>query len=408
MGGVTGGGGGGFFGSIGDFISAPFKQAEIIVNQIIKNPLPLIETAGLISVGVPPSVASASVTAMNGGSVKDIVNAGIVAYGADYVAGKVSSQLPTDTSATTVKIVSSAAGADAATTIKSLANGKNIGDALNDGLNAGVAAGAGTAAGGLVDNKIGAGAAAGAASGATTAALTGKDIGSAALTGAEQGAIKPATDVALGVAKDALGNIPKPDLTGASDILNTIRKNVSPYVDPVLNAAKDILHPVNEAISAAAKPVGEAISSVAKPVGEAITSAGQSIKDATKPATDILAKAEIPLTQAINEAPNLYHDNQVIAQMGKTPDVPGASGASGTSASTTVAGSDVSKTPIKGVSDTLKATTSSPTAYGAGDVAMLDATTPEGMNSKMGKKGGKYPWGDPEGTTALKQEGQVV
>ena len=407
----TGGGGGkggplafvdNAFKAVGDTVSNAVNNVNKTVDAIIKNPLPLIETAGLISVGVPPSVASASVTAMNGGSVKDIVNAGIVAYGAEYVAGKVSANLPTDISATTVKIVSSAAGADAATTIKSLANGKNIGDALNDGLNAGAGAGAGTAAGLSVDNKILSGAASGAASGATTAALTGKDIGSAALTGAEQGAIKPATDVALGVAKDALGNIPKPDLTGASDILNTIRKNVSPYVDPVLNAAKDILHPVNEAISAAAKPVGEAISSVTKPVGEAITSAGQSIKDATKPATDILAKAEIPLTQAINEAPNLYHDNQVIAQMGKTPDVPG------TSASTTVAGSDVSKTPIKGVSDTLKATTSSPTAYGAGDVAMLDATTPEGMNSKMGKKGGKYPWGDPEGTTALKQEGQVV
>ena len=124
------------------FIEAPFKAAEKIVTQIIKNPLPVIETAALISVGVPPSVASASVTAMNGGSVKDIVNAGVVAYGAQYVAGQVSSQLPTDTSATTVKIVSSAAGADAATTIKSLANGKNIGDALNDGLNAGISAGA--------------------------------------------------------------------------------------------------------------------------------------------------------------------------------------------------------------------------------------------------------------------------
>ena len=163
--GGRGGGGGGILGKIGNFISAPFKQVEKIVNQIIKKPLPVIETAALIFVGVPPSVASASVTAMNGGSVKDIVNAGIVAYGAEYVASKVSSQLPTNTSATTVKIVSSAAGADAATTIKSLANGKNIGDALNDGLNAGLSAGAGTAAGGLVDNKKLSGAALGAASG---------------------------------------------------------------------------------------------------------------------------------------------------------------------------------------------------------------------------------------------------
>ena len=364
-----GGGGGGFFGSIGDFISAPFKQAEIIVNQIIKNPLPLIETAGLISVGVPPSVASASVTAMNGGSVKDIVNAGIVAYGADYVAGKVSSQLPTDTSATTVKIVSSAAGADAATTIKSLANGKNIGDALNDGLNAGVAAGAGTAAGGLVDNKIGAGAAAGAASGATTAALTGKDIGSAALTGAEQGAIKPATDVALGAAKDALGNIPTPDLTGGfGDTFSKIKETVDPY----LTAAKDVIKPYYD------------------PISGAVSNISQSAKKTAAPYYDAISGVEIPnnaLTQAVGQAPNLYHDNQVMAQMAKTPNVPAPASAGATGS---------------------ESTTGSPAAYGAGDVAMLDATTPEGMGSKMGKKGGKYPWGDPEGTTALKQEGQVV
>ena len=370
MGGVNhggGGGGGGFFGSVGDFISAPFKQAEKIVNQIIKNPLPVIETAALISVGVPPSVASASVTAMNGGSVKDIVNAGVVAYGADYVAGQVSSQLPTDTSATTVKIVSSAAGADAATTIKSLANGKNIGDALNDGLNAGISAGAGTAAGGLVDNKIGAGAAAGAASGATTAALTGKDIGSAALTGAEQGAIKPATDVALGAAKDALGNIPTPDLTGGfGDSFSKIKGTVDPY----LTAAKDVIKPYYD------------------PISGAVSNISQSAKETAAPYYDAISGVEIPnnaLTQAVGQAPNLYHDNQVMAQMAKTPNVPAPAGATGS-----------------------ESTTGSPAAYGAGDVAMLDATTPEGMGSKMGKKGGKYPWGDPEGTTALKQEGQVV
>jgi hypothetical protein len=387
------------------------------VEQIIKNPLPVIETAALITVGVPPPVASAAVTAMNGGSVKDIVNAGIVSYGAAYVAGSVAGKLPEGTSATTVKIVSSAAGADAATTIKSLASGKSLDAALKDGLVAGASAGAGTAAGGLVENKIGAGAASGAASGATTAALTGKDIGKAAIEGAKSGAIKPATDVALGAAKDALGNIPTPNLTGASDILKTIKEQVAPYVDPVLAAAKQVgetvkpyvdpvlaaakeklqpvgeaisaaAKPVGEAISAAAKPVGEAISSVTKPVGEAITSAGKSIKEAAAPIIEKLASVDVPnnsLTQALNEAPNLYHDQQVMAQMSKTPNVPAPAGA-------TVS----------------QSTTGSPAAYGATDVAMLDSTSPEGMGSKVSKKGGKYPWGDPEGTTALKQEGQVV
>jgi len=382
----------GFWSKEAKTITAPIEKTVSnigkTVENIIKNPLPVIETAALITVGVPPSVASAAVTAMNGGSVKDIVNAGITAYAATSIAGSVASQLPEGTSATTVKIVSSAAGADAATTIKSLASGKSLDAALQDGLVAGASAGAGTAAGGLVENKIGAGAASGAASGATTAALTGKDIGTAALEGAKSGAIKPATDVALGAAKDALGNIPTPDLTGASDILKTIKEQTAPYVDPVLAAAKEKLQPVGEAISAAAKPVGEAISSVTKPVGEAITSAGESIKEAAAPITEKLASVDVPnnsLTQALNEAPNLYHDQQVMAQMSKTPNVPAPAGA-------TVS----------------QSTTGSPAAYGATDVAMLDSTSPEGIGSKVSKKGGKYPWGDPEGTTALKQEGQVV
>ena len=79
-----------------------------------------------------------------------------------------------------------------------------------------------------------------------------------------------------------------------------------------------------------------------------------------------------------------------MAQMSKTPNVPppGVSAPGGATVS--------------------QSTTGSPAAYGATDVAMLDSTSPEGMGSKVSKKGGKYPWGDPEGTTALKQEGQVI
>jgi hypothetical protein len=37
-----------------------------------------------------------------------------------------------------------------------------------------------------------------------------------------------------------------------------------------------------------------------------------------------------------------------------------------------------------------------------------DAADPGGLGAKEGKIGGKYPWGNPEGTTALKEEGQVI
>lgn len=43
------------------------------------------------------------------------------------------------------------------------------------------------------------------------------------------------------------------------------------------------------------------------------------------------------------------------------------------------------------------------TAPSGADVAMFDTTTSEGVGSKLGKKGGKYPWGEPTGTSALKE-----
>ena len=43
------------------------------------------------------------------------------------------------------------------------------------------------------------------------------------------------------------------------------------------------------------------------------------------------------------------------------------------------------------------------TAPSGPDVAMFDTTTSEGVGGKLGKKGGKYPWGEPTGTSALKE-----
>jgi len=358
-----------FTSKIGNVINNTIKSIGNTVQAIIENPLPVIETAALIYFNVPPSVASAAVSALNGGSPKDIVNAGITAYAANSFSNSIASQLPQGTSATTVKIVSSAAGADAATTIKSLASGKSLDVALQDGLVAGASAGAGTAVSGLVENKIGAGAAGGAAAGATSAALRGKDVVSGALKGAEQGAINPLISEGISQAKDLVSGLPKLDTGGFGDTLSGIKETVQPYV----TAAKETLKPYYD-------PISGAVSNVA-----------QSVKEATAPVYDAISGLEVPknaITQAIGQAPNLYHDQQVMQQMAKTPNVP---------STTTVAGGDISQ-----------ATTGSPAAFGSTDVAMLDTTTPEGMGSKIGKKGGKYPWGDPEGTTALKQEGQVV
>jgi hypothetical protein len=55
------------------------------------------------------------------------------------------------------------------------------------------------------------------------------------------------------------------------------------------------------------------------------------------------------------------------------------------------------------ISSATEGTAASPSAFGAADVALLESESPTGVGSKGVKKGGKYPWGDPEGTTALKE-----
>jgi hypothetical protein len=59
-----------------------------------------------------------------------------------------------------------------------------------------------------------------------------------------------------------------------------------------------------------------------------------------------------------------------------------------------------SKSPV---SSSVTTGTTQSTAPSGVDIAMLDTASPEGVGGKLGKKGGKYPWGTPEGTTALKE-----
>lgn len=123
---------------VGDFVGET-------VQAIAEDPLPFIATVALTSVGVPPYLASAAVTAARGGSMEDIV----IAAGATYVgvaAGEAAgaSAANAGASATTAKIAASAAGASSATVTASLASGKSFDESLQSGLTAGALSGATT------------------------------------------------------------------------------------------------------------------------------------------------------------------------------------------------------------------------------------------------------------------------
>jgi len=56
------------------------EQIEEVGQNIINNPLPIIETALLVSAGVDPSLASAAVNYANGGTPESAAKAGVVSF----------------------------------------------------------------------------------------------------------------------------------------------------------------------------------------------------------------------------------------------------------------------------------------------------------------------------------------
>jgi hypothetical protein len=78
---------------------------------------------------------------------------------------------------------------------------------------------------------------------------------------------------------------------------------------------------------------------------------------------------------------------------------------SGGSSTDTSATNPASSSGTSAVSNAALGSQQSPNAATGADIANID---PQGLGAKEGKIGGKYPWGEPEGTTKLKDEGQVV
>jgi hypothetical protein len=240
----SGGGGGGGKGgpiaaisdavsSVGNAVTSAVTAVGNTVDAIIQNPLPMIETVALIYVGVPPAVASAAVSAMNGGNISDVATAAVTAYAGGQIASAVGGSagstiaaateptagayLPSATTSTLVKVASSAVGADVAATTIALSQGKDLTTALDVGTKAAVssvissaASEVGSTVASKVDDATAAQILANAAAGGTTAALTGKDIATGAATAGTLSAAEQGIKSALDTGADALKSITKP------------------------------------------------------------------------------------------------------------------------------------------------------------------------------------------------------
>ena len=375
-----------WFSDAADWFSEKVDRAADVVKEVIKNPLPVIETIGLTMIGVPPPVANAVVTAMNGGNIEDIAKSAAVSYVGGKVANAASgattsalqpsqgAYLPTAAESTMIKVASSAVGADAAATVSALASGKSLEDSLKAGTAAAttsVITSAGTIAGKEVAGQIedptlskviGAATKAG-----TTAALSGKDAGSAALSAAGEEAKQPLLDAAGNAISSAAGNV---DLSGVKSAIQPISDVATKVAQAGSDVATKVLQPLEAPIKGAVQSTSDALTAATKPVGDALASAGDSVKST--------------MTDVTKNIPQDTLDKSIINLMGQAP-------GAGTSAAQPA------------VSQVATGSEGSPAAFAGSDVAMLGDTSEAGLGSKVSKKGGKYPWGEPEGTTALKE-----
>jgi hypothetical protein len=223
-----------------------------------------------------------------------------------------------------------------------------------------------------------------AAKGATSAVIKGQDVGKAVTSATQEDLLNAAGNV-IGKNLPSGSNI---DLSGVKEAIAPISKAATDVLQPVEGAIKGAAQKASDVATSIAQPISDAATKVLQPAEGAIKGAYQSASDAltsaTKPIGDALSSAGDSIKNAVSDSgikiPTDSFDKSVIDLMGKAPT------ANQPAISNVAAGGE-----------------GSASAYGGADVAMLGDTSQAGLGSKVSKKGGKYPWGEPEGTTALKE-----
>lgn len=127
---------GGAVSAVGNAIGDVAGSVGRAVENVIKNPLPVIETVALTAVGVPAPVASGIVNYANGGNIQSAIAAGAGQYLGTEVSEFAGGQ---GISAPIAKGIGSAVGG----TVSALGSGQSPGQALKSGAIRGVGTGAG-------------------------------------------------------------------------------------------------------------------------------------------------------------------------------------------------------------------------------------------------------------------------
>jgi len=418
-------GGGGFLGQVADSVSGGLQH----ISDVVSND-PIAKTVAAVGLAVVTGGASSALSAsllesgiVSSAAVADAAAAAIVNTGVqtalgvpfDKAAGNAilnfaGNQLITPAISAEVKtLISNPTVANMATSAgNSIVTGVLRGQSGDEIAKSAIGSATGVLAGSVgkdvgdkvlssIDDPTIAKIASDAASAGTTALIKGQDAGKAAL---EAGATTLSkSDLGLGDSLSGLtSGLPSVDTSGLKAALQPISDVATKFAQPISDVATKALQPVEGAIKGAAQGASDVATKVLQPAEGAIKGAAQKASDvvtsATEPlrqgfqsASDALTSATKPVSDTLSSAGDTIKsagsdsfDKSVIDMMNKAP---------------------TANQPA--VSNVATGGEGSAAAYGGADVAMLGDTSQAGLGSKVSKKGGKYPWGEPEGTSALKE-----
>jgi hypothetical protein len=212
--------------------------------------------------------------------------------------------------------------------------------------------------------------------GATTLANSNIDFGDT-LSGIKE-AIEPISAAATSVLQP-LEQPVKEAAQKASDVVTSVAQ-------PVSDVATQVLQPAEKPIKEAAQKASDVVTSATEPLRQGFQAASDVVTSATEPLKSAAKTVGTDVSDAVSKIPTDNLDKSIIDLMSKAPTAnkPAVSNVAAGGESASGGGGSAS-------------------SYGGADVAMLGDTSEAGLGSKVSKKGGKYPWGEPEGTTALKE-----
>ena len=386
----------------------------------------LIKTA---SSAVGADAATTTAALLKGDNLEDALQKGSDAAGqslavsvGQYAGSQIASNIEDPT------LAKLAGGATAGGTTAAL-----TGQDIVQGASSGLAQTAGKEAGSLVSSNIEdptlSKIAGDAVTGGVTAGLRGQDV----IEGAQAGATQPLLDAA-GNLLDQYG----PKFSGDSGIdLSGIKDAATAVLQPISDAATKVLQPleqpVKDVVQAGADTATKVLQPLEQPIKDVVQTGSdiatkvlqpleQPIKDVAQAGADVATTVLQPLEQPVKDVLQATSDaattvlqplEKPIKDVGTsignaardiTSDLPNVTIPKIDRDVMQAIANQYSSNP-QGPSDLTSpsiATTGSPASYAGEDIAIL-GDAPGSLGSKVSKKGGKYPWGDPEGTTALKE-----